>query len=106
MENVHKIAGYVLLAAGILLIILPLWQTYQIFTGKAVPPQIFMKPVQSGQPASGVSIEAQIQQAVLKVMPVGALYDSLNLGNWLILMWILIYGGGKLSEIGVKLIKP
>ena len=41
----NKAIGYVLLIIGMLLIVLPLWQTYNIFTGKSVPAQVFASPV-------------------------------------------------------------
>ncbi len=94
-----------MLAAGLLLIVLPLWQTYNIFTGKTLPPPVFQKPiVLKSQQAGVLDIQTQVQNALIKVLPIDFIDNSLNLTAWLILMWILIYGGGKIAEIGVKLL--
>lgn len=82
----NKIIGYVLLAAGLLLIIFPLFQTYKIFTGKTMPPQIF-------------------KEVSLRISPtVDLANSSLNLSAWFVLLAVLIYGGGKIADIGVKLL--
>ena len=103
----NKIIGYVLLLIGILLIAFPLWQTYNIFTGKAVPAQVFMRPLalKVNNNVSMLDIQGQVQNALIKVIPIDFIDNTLNLASWLILGWILIYGGGKIAEIGVKLIK-
>lgn len=102
----NKIIGYVLLAVGLLLIILPLWQTYNIFTGKSTPAQVFMKPIALtvNDKVSALDVQGQIQNALIKIIPIGFIDNTLNLTSWLLLMWILIYGGGKIAEIGVKLL--
>jgi len=103
----NKIMGYILLIIGVLLIVLPLWQTYNIFTGKSLPAQVFMKPIpfKVDQNVNPTDIQGQIQNALVKIIPVDSINNTLNLASWLLLMWILIYGGGKIAEIGVKLLK-
>jgi len=103
----NKIIGYVLIVVGVLLIVLPLWQTYNIFTGKALPPQVFTKPVtlQVDENASPLDVQKQMQNAFIKVLPIDLINNTLNLVNWLFLMWVLIYGGGKIADIGTKMIK-
>ena len=105
--EINKIIGYVLLLIGILLIVMPLWQTYNIFTGKAVPAQVFTRPasLQVDEKASPLDIQKQMQNALIKVLPVDMINSTLNLAAWMILMWVLIYGGGKVADIGVKMIK-
>jgi hypothetical protein len=102
----NKIIGYILLIIGLLLIIMPLWQTYNIFTGKTMPPQVFMRPValKANPNVSALDVGGQIQNALIKIIPVDLIDNTLNLASWLLLMWILIYGGGKIAEIGVKLL--
>ncbi|MFA6190031.1 MAG: hypothetical protein WC711_00755 [Candidatus Staskawiczbacteria bacterium] len=103
----NKIIGYTLLIVGLLLIVLPLWQTYNIFTGKALPAQVFVQPEpsKSAQVAGPLDIQGQVQNAMLKVLPIDFINNTLNLTNWMLLLYILIYGGGKIADIGVKLIK-
>ena len=103
----NKTIGYVLLIIGVLLIALPLWQTYNIFTGKSLPAQVFTKPVsvKVNEDVSALDIQGQIQNAFIKILPIDSINNTLNLMSWLLLVWILIYGGGKVAEIGVKLLK-
>ena len=103
LTNSGKVAGIVLLIIGVLLILLPLWQTYQILTGKAVPPQVFVKAAQAS--SQNESITQEMDQAIINALPIGELYQILNLLDWLLITWVLIYGGGKLADIGVKLLK-
>ena len=102
----NKIIGYILLAAGILLIVLPLWQTYNIFSGKTMPTQVFMRPVSLtvNNKVPALDIPGQMQNALIRIMPIDTIDNVLNLIVWLLLMWILIYGGGKIAGIGVKLL--
>lgn len=102
----NKTIGYILLIVGLLLIILPLWQTYSIFTGKSVPAKVFKTPVtlQVNQNVSSLDVAGQMQNALVKVVPIDFINNTLNLGTWMILMWVLMYGGGKIADIGVKLI--
>lgn len=102
----NKIIGYVLLIIGVLLIALPLWQTYNIFTGKSMPSQVFSRPavLQINEHVSALDIQGQVQNALIKILPIDFIDNTLNLMTWLLLMWILIYSGGKIAEIGVKLL--
>lgn len=104
--NINKALGFILLTVGLLLIVVPLWQTYSIFTGKSLPAQIFMQsiPLKVDQNIGPNDIQGQIQNAVVRVIPTESINNTLNLASWLILMWVLIYGGGKIAEIGVKLL--
>ena len=103
----NKIIGYVLLLVGVLLIALPLWQTYNIFTGRSLPAQVFQKPIalKINNNVGTFDIQGQVQNALIKIIPIDFIDNTLNLTTWLFLMWILIYGGSKIAEIGVKLIK-
>ncbi len=105
MES-NKIIGYALLIVGVLLIAGPLWQTFNIFTGKAMPPQVFIRPpsLKINENVGALDVPGQVQNAVIKILPVDFINNTLNLTTWLLLMWILVYGGGKIAEIGVKLL--
>ena len=107
MNNIEKKIGYTLLIIGLLLIILPLAQTYFIFTGKIAAPQVFTPPklVPTSANNNPFDIQQQVQQALLKVLPLGFIDTTLNIITWMILMGVLMFGGGKLADIGIKLIK-
>src|SRR3989344_1142175 len=98
LHKINKIAGYGLLAAGLLLIVMPLWQTYSIFTGQSLPPQVFKQEEikAPSQNNNSFNIEAQIQAAFTKAMPLDLINNTLNLSSWMILMFILMIGGGQI----------
>jgi hypothetical protein len=101
----NKIIGYVLLLAGLLLILVPLFQTYQIFTGKSLPPQVFKTETVTANPNAGFDLQKQMQNAFIAILPLALINNTLNLLGWLTLMVILMFGGGQLANIGIKLIK-
>lgn len=108
----NKIIGYVLLVVGLAMIVFTVWQSYSIFMGKISAPIIFK--VSSFQAASQKSAEpldlqGQVQGAVDKqisqVMPPETLPKVFNLVAWSFFAFILIFAGGTIAGIGVKLIK-
>ena len=104
--HINKIIGYGLLVSGILLIAVPLYQTYAIFTGSSLPPQVFKTVEPPSQPAANnpFDIQAQVQKGVMAVLPLELIHNTLNLAGWMILMLILIFGGKQIADIGIKVI--
>ena len=110
----NKIIGYVLLVAGLLLIIITLYQSYNIFMGNSSAPLMFkvQAPAQSSK-ANGVGnlqdIQKQLNEEISKqigqMIPADTLPKILNLLSWSILAGILIFGGGQISSLGIKMIK-
>jgi hypothetical protein len=105
--EINKTIGYALIIVGLLLIILPLWQTYNIFTGNATPAEVFKNPasLDVDPNVSAFDAQGQMQNALIKILPIDFINNTLNLMTWMILLWVLIYGGGKLADIGVKMIR-
>ena len=105
-QTINKTIGYGLLIAGLLLIILPLYQTYNIFTGNAAPTQVFKqeKIETNDEPNNPFNIQQQVQKGLANMLPIDAINNILNLGSWMILMWILMLGGGKLAGLGIQLL--
>ena len=112
MTFLNKIIGYILLIAGLALIVFAVFQSYGIFTGKALPPVIFK--VSSFQGASQKSTEPSdlqgqlqnvVNQQIGQVLPPEILPKIFNLAAWSFLAFILIFAGGTIASIGVKLIK-
>ncbi len=100
----NKIFGYILILIGLAIIILAICQSYQIFTGKEQVPQVF---VVSEKASKGGNVLDQTQQAIQKqlenILPTDSVFRLLNLLSWSILALILIFGGGQIAGIGVKL---
>lgn len=107
MEHKEKIFGYVLLMIGLLLIVVPLYQTFAIFTGNSLPPQVFQRPkvLELHENVTAFDFQKQMENAFIKILPIDLLNNTLNLIGWLILMWVLIFGGKQIADIGIKLIK-
>lgn len=101
-----KIIGYILLTIGLLLIVWSIWQSYNILTGISSAPKVFKTSasVQTSQVGS-FDIQKQVQDALNKIIPADSINSTLNFVTWVLLAFILIWGGAKISDIGIKLIK-
>lgn len=112
--NLSKILGYLLLIIGLSLIIFTLYESYNIFKGNFSAPLIFkvQTPMQSSK--TGVSnnlqdlqkqINEEISKQISQIIPIETLPKILNLLSWSILAGILIFGGGQIANLGIKLTK-
>jgi len=106
-----KIFGWVLLAAGIILIGWTLLSTYNIFTGEVAAPEIFKVAGKEALPKEkgALDIQAQMEKMISEqlkgILPVDTIPRLLNLIVWSILAGILIFGGAQISSLGIKLLK-
>lgn len=110
----NKIIGYALLIAGLLLIIFTLYQSYSIFMGNSSAPLLFkiQAPAQSPKTSGAGSLQdlqkqlnEEISKQIGQMIPAETLPKILNLLSWSILTGILIFGGGQIAGLGVKMIK-
>ncbi len=109
-----KIFGWVLLIVGILIIFWALYTSHGIFTGKSVPPQLFeaeerVSIEKNENPMTQEELEQEMErlmgEQLASMVPEGAVSDILNLMAWSIMAGIMIFGGARLSELGIKMIK-
>jgi len=107
-----KIIGWFLLIAGLVIIFWVIYSSYQIFTAKTEAPEIFKvtkTEVSQQQAGGGLSPEEAMQKTIEsklgEIIPEDFLPRLFNLIAWSILAIILFFGGCKISEIGIKLIK-
>jgi len=117
MHSATKIFGWVLLIAGITIIVWSLYSSYNIFTGAKAAPEIFKMPVEEVEtpvdkgkiPTTQAELQKELERMIgeqLKgILPVETLPKMLNLIVWSILAGILIFGGAQISNLGIKLIK-
>ena len=115
MNDKTKLAGWILLVSGIALIAWTLVASHAVLTGRSTPPELFrteerqLPPERSDLPLTQEELEREMERMVgeqiSSMLPEGALTDTLNLVAWSILAGIMIFGGGKISEVGVKLLK-
>lgn len=112
-----KIFGWVLLVAGVGIIFWTLYSSYNIFTAKAALPEFFkieakeVLPTTPKKkiPTSPEEIQEQLGEMISEhlkgILPVDFLPKILNLVVWSMLAGILIFGGGQISSLGIKLLK-
>ena len=96
---------------GLLVILWGLWSSYQIFNGNRQVPEIFKESTEKQGSAgtfTGTQVEEQMRnmlgEQIGNLIPVGSMTKTLNLASWSIFMFILIYAGGKISNIGIRLL--
>jgi len=112
MELTAKIFGWVLLLLGVAIIGWTLYSSYNIFTAKVAPPAFFEMPKEAVKIPAATGIQ-DIQEQIGTIigeqlkgfLPVDTLPKILNLLVWSILAGLLIFGGGQISNLGIKLIK-
>ena len=111
MNNFSKIIGWLVFFSGLLIISLTLWYSYNIFTAKIPLPEFFQMPqeTKSISEPGAQDVQAQLQKAMgeqLKgLIPADFISKTLNLTIWSMLAFILMSGGSKISDLGIKLIK-
>jgi len=121
--NPEKIFGYVLLVAGIFLILLSLFFASRLLTGKSKPAAVFnvqaptinlptgnlnVKLPEGTTLPPGVSLSPEntdSTQSGFKVIPDSVLNDSLNIGLSYLLFMFIASTGVKLATIGTGLVK-
>ena len=108
--NYSAIAGWILLIAGLVIIAWTLVYSCNIFLAKTEVPELFVSQQTSASQGSGLlDIQGQIRNVVSEQLPSALPSDFiariLNLAAWSILAFILVFGGGQISSLGIKLIK-
>ena len=101
-----KFSGLFLLFLGLVVIFYSLFSSYNVFTAKAAPPEVF-KMEETVSQKSGIEGQMQdlIQEQLKGMLPAGSLSTLLNLMSWSIFAGILIFAGVNISGLGIKLIK-
>jgi len=108
--NYPKIFGWILLIAGLTVIVWTLVYSFNIFTAKTQVPELFQSDQQVGlQNLGNLNVQAQIQeminQQLQNALPADFIARLMNLAAWSILAFILVFGGSQISNLGIKLIK-
>ena len=111
MNYSTKIFGWVLLLAGVLIIVWTLYSSYNIFTAKTAMPELFEvgeeEALPSGEEAGDLESQMgkMIGEQLQGLLPTDTIPKMLNLAVWAMLASILIFGGAQISNLGIKLIK-
>lgn len=108
---IDKIIGWALLVLGIFLIVWPLFTSYNIFTGKIEAPLIFKTgekeeaSLPQKEKLTLEEMEKTIEEKLGEIFPTEFLPKLLNLISFSIFAGILIFAGGQISNLGIRLIK-
>lgn len=110
--KIKKIIGWLLLVIGLTIIFWALYSSYNIFTAKTAAPEIFKGAekeedflVQKKTTEFEQELEKMFQEQLKEMLPTSFAPQLFNLIAWSIFGGILIFGGGKIAAIGVKLIR-
>lgn len=110
----EKIVGYVLLGIGIVLILLSLFNIYQVFTGGAKPVQVFqfggisldIASALTGSLPAELTRGAKLQAQPMEVIPAEMLNGVANLSAHVFFMSFIAGVGQRLATIGAQLLRP
>lgn len=111
--NINKITGYLLLVLGVVIILFSLYYSFNIFTAKTPAPEVFPaiwneeESEKELKPEGDVQAQAEkmVKEQLKEIIPIGYLPKLFNLISWSLLAGILIFGGSKISGLGIKLMK-
>lgn len=99
--------GLIVLILGIAIIMATLFFSFLIFTARMETPSYFstindnsIEPTQNGESENQI-----IADQILAVLPENTVPKLLNLSVWLMLAFILIFGGSRIAGIGVKMMQ-
>ena len=107
----QKILGLIILILGLALIFYAIFSSYNIFTGKSQPPDIFKAVSQKlASPSQGAAspqeqVQSMVQQQLEAMLPADTLQKVLNLLSWSFFAWILILGGAQVAGLGINLLR-
>ena len=105
----ERIIGILLLVTGLGLIAYTLFLSFTFFTGKAIPPEIFMVPIPTSSVASETfsleNISGFLENQLENLLPSDAIPRMLNFGLWSVFAGILIFAGTQISSLGIKLMR-
>lgn len=107
----ERALGFLLLLVGLGLIGYTLFASFQMFSNKAMPPQLFSEerpdaPLKAEESGIQGQIESVIGEQLQAFIPSSAIPRILNLLAWSILAGLLMLGGSQVAGLGIKLLKP
>jgi len=113
LKAFQKIFGWTLLFAGLAIIFWTLHSSYNIFYKNQPLPRVFriQEENASGVVSSKTGLGARLEERMKKVMaeqmkeiiPPGTLENLLNVIAWSVFAGILIFGGGQVSSLGIRM---
>lgn len=102
----EKIIGYILLFAGVIIILFSGFSVYGVFSKKAKPVQFFtIESVPIEIPIAGQNVDKEISGGGIN-LPTEVIQDPLNSFAHLALMMFIGGVGFKIASLGTMLVRP
>lgn len=99
--HLEKIFGYILLGIGLVCLLFAFFSMYNVFTDLTEPPEIFkMESLSLSTTVSGSS-----EPAVTSISLDPEARKTVNMFLYYLLMIFIVIVGGKISSLGIQLIK-
>ena len=96
----EKILGYILLGVGLIIIFVCGYNAYTVFTGQSAPPEVFKMESVSFNVDNNAGAASR-----LELISGGNASKLINMALWYILMFFLVQVGGKVSSLGIQMVK-
>jgi len=93
----EKIVGYVLLTVGVAMIFVSVYLMFSVFTGVSSPPILLH--------FSDISLPLPGETEAAPMISGQELSKMIAMGLWYLLMFFIMWAGGKVASLGVNLIK-
>lgn len=96
----EKVVGYILLAVGVAMIFLSVYLMFNVFTGASAAPSLFN--------FSDISFSIPQPEGTSETVQIISGQDMnrmVAMGFWYLLMFFVLYAGGKIASLGVNLIR-
>lgn len=109
--SLERILGFIVLLLGLTIILYSLISSFQIFTGRIDAPELFSfdEPANIQEAASPDGIQGQVGELLRnqlgKLLPTDTISRTLNISMWSLFAGLLLFGGGQIAGIGIKLLK-
>ena len=93
----EKIVGYILLAVGVVMIFVSVYFMFSVFTGVSSPPILLH--------FSDISLSFPVETEATSMISGQELSKMIAMSFWYLLMFFIMWAGGKVASLGVNLIK-
>jgi len=107
----ERILGFIVLLLGLGIIFYALFSSLQIFTGRVDPPELFSfdEPADTQEAAAPNNIQEQVGELLRDqlggLLPRDTISRTMNISMWSLFAGLLLFGGGQIAGIGIKLLR-
>jgi len=102
----EKVVGYALLTVGVAMIFVSVYLMFNVFTGVRSPPElVHFSDISMPIPSLGETEPSLGETERISIVSGEDLSKIVAIGFWYILMFFIMWAGGKLASLGVSLIK-